>query len=174
MEAGGKITINSVQYTISAVNTSTKVITLTSALTAAANSGASVSCPYYNSMLGAGWSCLTSTNPRGVTAGWTTNEITITADAVLNFETFKCAIKDTDTSAGNASANKVVCDIISFTDMSDPITVDLVSQKGFTIKITGMMSMPKRCCIVTVRYWTMTGLPIPTHGNCGTRPEHPS
>ena len=39
----------------------------------------------------------TSTNPRGVTAGWTTNEITITADAVLNFETFKCAIKDTDT-----------------------------------------------------------------------------
>ena len=75
--------------------------------------------------------------PRGVTAGWTTNEITITADAVLNFETFKCAIKDTDTSAGNASANKVVCDIISFTDMSDPITVDLVSQKGFTIKNNG-------------------------------------
>ena len=88
-------------------------------------------------MLGAGWACLTSTNPRGVTAGWTTNEITITADAVLNFETFKCAIKDTDTSAGNASANKVVCDIISFTDMSDPITVDLVSQKGFTIKNNG-------------------------------------
>lgn len=137
MEAGGKITISSVQYTISAVNTSTKVITLTSALTAAANSGALVSCPYYNPMLGAGWSCLTSTNPHGVTAGWTTNEITITADAVLNFETFKCAIKDTDTSAGNASANKVVCDIISFTDMSDPITVDLVSQKGFTIKNNG-------------------------------------
>ncbi|MCS2303786.1 hypothetical protein NXX23_17990 [Bacteroides ovatus] len=72
-----------------------------------------------------------------MTAGWTTNEITITADAVLNFETFKCAIKDTDTSAGNSSANKVVCDIISFTDMSDPITVDLVSQKGFTIKNNG-------------------------------------
>lgn len=88
-------------------------------------------------MLGAGWACLTSTNPRGVTAGWTTNEITITADAVLNFETFKCAIKDTDTSAGNSSANKVVCDIISFTDMSDPITVDLVSQEGFTIKNNG-------------------------------------
>ena len=118
-------------------NASTKVVTLTSALSAAAASGAAVSCPYYNSMLGAGWACLTSTNPRGVTAGWTTNEITITADAVLNFETFKCAIKDTDTSAGNASANKVVCDIISFTDMSDPITVDLVSQKGFTIKNNG-------------------------------------
>lgn len=85
-------------------------------------------------MLGTGWSCLTQNNPKGVTAGWTTNEITITADAVLNFETFKCAIKDTDTSAGNASANKVVCDIISFTVMSDPITVDIISQKGFTIK----------------------------------------
>lgn len=134
MEAGGKVAIGSAQYTISSVNASTKVVTLTSALSAAAVSGAAVSCPYYNSMLGTGWSCLSSTNQRGVTAGWTTNEITITADAVLNFETFKCAIKDTDTSAGNASANKVVCDILSFSDMSDPITVDLVSQKGFTIK----------------------------------------
>lgn len=137
MEAGSKITIGSAQYTISAINTSTKVVTLTAALSAAAASGGTVSCPYYNSMLGIGWSCLTSSNQRGVTAGWTTNEITITADAVLNFETFKCAIKDTDTSAGNASANKVVCDIISFSDMSDPITVDLVSQKGFTIKNNG-------------------------------------
>lgn len=137
MEAGGKISIASTQYTISSVNASTKVITLTSALSAAAASGATVTCPYYNAMLGIGWSCLTSSNQRGVTAGWTTNEITITADAVLNFETFKCAIKDTDTSAGNASANKVICDIISFSDMSDPITVDLISQKGFTIKNNG-------------------------------------
>lgn len=134
MEAGGKITIGSAQYTISSVNASTKVVTLTSALSSAAASGLSISCPYYNSMLGIGWSCLSSTNQRGVTSGWTTNEITITADAVLNFETFKCTIKDNDTSAGNASANKVVCDILSFSDMSDPITVDMVSQKGFTIK----------------------------------------
>ena len=88
MEAGGKITINSVQYTISAVNTSTKVITLTSALTAAANSGASVSCPYYNSMLGAGWSCLTSTNPRGVTAGWTTNESKYSINSLVYWVTY--------------------------------------------------------------------------------------
>lgn len=134
VEPGGKITVGSASYTISAVNASTKVITLTSGLSAAAVMGASVSCPYYNSMLGVSWSCLTSTHQKGVTAGWTTNEISITADAVLNFETFKCAIKDTDTSAGNASANKVVCDIISFSDMSDPIAVSIVSQKGFTIK----------------------------------------
>lgn len=137
MEAGGKLSVAAAQYTISAVNASTKVVTLTSALSAAAVSGAAVTCPDYNAMLGAGWACLTSASPRGVTAGWTTNEITVTADAVLNFETFKCAIKDTDTSSGNASANKVVCDILSFSDMSDPITVDLVSQKGFTIKNNG-------------------------------------
>jgi len=134
MEAGGKMVIGSATYTISAVNSGTKVITLTSALSAAGASGAAVKCPYYNAMLGNGWSCLTSTNPKGVTAGWTTNEISITADAVLNFETFKCAIKDTDTSAGNSSANMVVCDIISFSDLSDPIMVDIVSQKGFIIK----------------------------------------
>ncbi|MDR2914003.1 MAG: hypothetical protein LBV74_04075 [Tannerella sp.] len=134
MEPGGKIVIGTATYTISSVNTGTKTITLTAALSAAAASGDAVKSPYYNSMLGAGWSCLTSTNRRGVTAGWTTNEITVTADAVLNFETFKCAIKDTDTSAGNVSANKIVCDIISFSDMSDPIMVDIVSQKGFIIK----------------------------------------
>lgn len=134
MEAGGKVTVGSATYTISSVNTGTKVVTLTSALSAAAASGAAIKSPYYNSMLGAGWACLTSTNSRGVTAGWTTNEITITADAVLNFETFKCAIKDTDTSTGNTSANMIVCDIISFSDMSDPIMVDIVSQKGFIIK----------------------------------------
>lgn len=137
MEAGGMLSIASVQYTISSVNTSTKVVTLTSGLSTAASSGAAVYCPYYNPMLGIGWATLSSSNQRGVTKGWTTNEITITADAVLNLETFKCAIKDTDTSAGNASANKVVCDLISFSDMSDPITVDLVSQKGFTIKNNG-------------------------------------
>lgn len=134
MEAGSKITISSAQYIISSINISTKVVTLTSPLSAAVASGTSISCPYYNAELGVGWSCLTQNNQHGVAAGWTTNEITITADAVLNFETFKCAIKDTDTSAGNASANKVVCDIISFSDMSDPISVDIVSQKGFTIK----------------------------------------
>ena len=86
MEAGGKISIGSVQYTISAVSASTKVVTLTSALTGTSASGSPVSCPYYNAMLGAGWACLTSANPRGVTAGWTTNEITITADIQMRHQ----------------------------------------------------------------------------------------
>lgn len=131
---GSKITAGGVTYTVSSVAIATKVVTLTSALTAAVTSGSAVTCPDYDANLGVGWAKLTSTNQRGVTSGWTTNEIVITADAVLNFETFKCAIKDTDTSAGNASANKVVCDIISFTDFSDPISVHLVSNKGFVIK----------------------------------------
>lgn len=137
MEAGGKLAIGSAKYTISSVDAGTKVVTLTSALGAATASGVSVSCPFYNADLGVSWSHLTSSNPKGVTGGWTTNEITITADAVLNFETFKCAIKDMDASAGNVSANKVVCDILSFSDMSDPISVDIASQKGFTIKNNG-------------------------------------
>ncbi|MDL2320702.1 hypothetical protein LJC45_06190, partial [Alistipes sp. OttesenSCG-928-B03] len=93
-----------------------------------------VSCPYYDEMLGAGWAKLSSTNPRGVSSGYDTNEITITADAILNFDTFKCAIKDMDNSEANITAGMVVCDILSFSDMSDPITVDIVSQSGFIIK----------------------------------------
>lgn len=134
MEPGTQLQIGSQKYTVKSVDTNTSTVTLTSGLSAVANTGTAVTCPFYNSMLGAGWSCLTSNNQRGVTGGWTTNEITISSDAVLNFETFKCAIKDTDTSAGNVSANKVVCDIISFSDLSDPIQVFLESQRGFTIK----------------------------------------
>lgn len=134
MEAGGEMVIGSSQYTISSINESTRSVTLTTVLNEAAASGTSITCPYYNAMLGVSWACLTQANPRGVIAGWTTNEITITADAVLNFETFKCAIQIVDTGTGNVSANKVVCDTLSFSDLSDPITVDLVSQKGFTIK----------------------------------------
>lgn len=134
IEPGTQLQIGSQKYTVKSVTTNTNTVILTSGLSAVANAGTAVTCPFYNSMLGAGWSCLTSTNQRGVTAGWTTNEITISANAVLNFETFKCAIKDTDTSSGNVSANKVVCDIISFSDLSDPIQVFLESQRGFTIK----------------------------------------
>ena len=50
--------------------------------------------------LGSGvWTEITSANAGGVT-GYTTNEITIPESAVLNFESFKCEIKDTDPSSG--------------------------------------------------------------------------
>lgn len=137
IEPGSKLIVGSVTYTVSSVNKAMKNVTLTTALSAAVAVNTPVTCPYYHENLGSGWSLLTSANPCGVTAGWDTNEITVSADAVLNFETFKCAIKDTDTSASNGSANMVVADLISFSDMSDPISVDLVSQKGFVIKNDG-------------------------------------
>ena len=133
IEAGSKLLISGTTHTVSAVNHSTKVVTLTANIAATANATV-VKCPYYNAALGPCWAVLNSSNPRGVTAGYATNEITISADAVLNFDTFKCAIKDTDTSAGNSTAGIIVCDLLSFSDMSDPVMVDIVSQRGFIIK----------------------------------------
>ena len=133
IEAGSKLLISGTTHTVSSVNHSTKVVTLTANIAATANATV-VKCPYYNASLGPCWALLNSGNPRGVTAGYATNEITISADAILNFDTFKCAIKDTDMSAGNTSAGAIVCDMLSFSDMSDPILVDIVSQKGFIIK----------------------------------------
>ena len=73
------------------------------------------------------WESLAASNSYGIT-GTTTNEITIPASAVLNFESFKCAIKDTDTASG--TYNTTVSDIISFSDLSDPYIVEVSSTTG--------------------------------------------
>jgi len=73
------------------------------------------------------WEDLAATNTYGITSV-TTNEITIPASAVLNFESFRCTIKDTDTASG--SYNTTVSDIISFSDLSDPYVVELNSTTG--------------------------------------------
>lgn len=81
--------------------------------------------------LGSGtWSEITSANAAGVT-GFTTNEITIPESAVLNFESFKCEIKDTDAASG--TYNTSVSDIISFADMSDPYQVEITAPAGTTL-----------------------------------------
>lgn len=81
--------------------------------------------------LGSGvWTEITSTNAGGIT-GYTTNEITIPASAVLNFESFKCEIKDNDSSSG--TYNTTVADIISFADMSDPYQVEITTPQGTTL-----------------------------------------
>lgn len=67
------------------------------------------------------WTALTSGNALGVT-GFNTSKITIPHSAVLNQETFKCDIKDTDT--GSSTYNQTVSDFISFVDMSDPYEID--------------------------------------------------
>lgn len=73
------------------------------------------------------WEALAASNSYGIT-GTTTNEITIPASAVLNFESFKCTIKDTDTASG--TYNTSVSDIISFSDLSDPYVVEVSSTTG--------------------------------------------
>lgn len=73
------------------------------------------------------WESLAANNAYGIT-GTTTNEITIPASAVLNFESFKCVIKDTDTASG--TYNTSVSDIISFSDLSDPYIVEVSSTTG--------------------------------------------
>lgn len=81
--------------------------------------------------LGSGvWTEITSTNAGGIT-GYTTNEITIPASAVLNFESFKCEIRDNDPASG--TYNTTVADIISFADMSDPYQVEITTPQGTTL-----------------------------------------
>lgn len=81
--------------------------------------------------LGSGtWTEITSANAGGIT-GYTTNEITIPESAVLNFESFKCEIKDTDAASG--TYNTTVSDIISFADMSDPYQVEITAPAGTTL-----------------------------------------
>lgn len=73
------------------------------------------------------WELLAASNSYGIT-GPVTNEITIPASAVLNFESFKCVIKDTDTASG--TYNTSVSDIISFSDLSDPYIIEVSSSTG--------------------------------------------
>lgn len=65
--------------------------------------------------------------------GYTTRKITIPNDAVLNYATFKCTIKDTDT--GSSTYNKEVTDTISFIDMSDPYDIRMDLPQGDSISV---------------------------------------
>lgn len=95
--------------------------------------------------LGSGnWTEITSANAGGIT-GYTTNEITIPESAVLNFDSFKCTIKDTDAASG--TYNTTVSDIISFADMSDPYQVEITAPAGTTLT-SGLTST-----ILTVNCW---------------------
>lgn len=61
-------------------------------------------------------------------SGWTTNELTVKADGVDNFELFKCIITDTDT--GASTYNKTCEQTITVNDATDPYTVDIASPTG--------------------------------------------
>lgn len=90
------------------------------------------------------WTKLDATTNFGCT-GYTTNELTIPAAAVLNFESFKCEIKDTDSASG--SYNSTVSDIVSFADLTDPYQIEVVSPAGDKI-VNGLGSI-----VVTAEVW---------------------
>jgi hypothetical protein len=86
------------------------------------------------------WVVLTSANAAtyGIT-GYTTNEIVIPASAVINYASFKCSIKDTD--SGSSTYNKIVEDYISFVDMSDPYEIDVDFPNGDGVVSGGLATV---------------------------------
>jgi len=75
---------------------------------------------------GIGWKRLTNTS--NVYTGVTTREITIYADAVPSLGVFKCIITDTDSTSN--TYNGIFFDTVTFTDLSDPIQMTIVSSGG--------------------------------------------
>ena len=60
--------------------------------------------------------------------GYNTNEVTIFATDVLNYETFRCEVTDTDPSSGQSQTK--FYDYVSFSDLSDPYVVEVNSTTG--------------------------------------------
>lgn len=81
---------------------------------------------------GVGWRKLTSTINYGIT-GYTTDTISVPASAVLNVETFKCVITDTDTVS--PTHTQKFFDVVTFMDQSDPIQVTVESPGGTIFKV---------------------------------------
>ena len=77
---------------------------------------------------GVGWKKLSNTT--NVYTGVTTRLITIYPDAVPSVATFKCVIKDTDSTSD--TYNGTFYDTITFTDLSDPVQCTIVSSGGDT------------------------------------------
>jgi len=61
-------------------------------------------------------------------SGYNTNELTVQADGVDNFELFKCVITDTDT--GSSTYNKTVEQTITVNDATDPYMLEITSPTG--------------------------------------------
>lgn len=77
---------------------------------------------------GVGWKKLSNTT--NVYTGVTTRLITIYPSAVPSVASFKCVIKDTDSSSD--TYNGTFYDTITFTDLSDPVQCTIVSSGGDT------------------------------------------
>jgi hypothetical protein len=117
---------------ISAINIGTKTVTIVGTWASIQASGVAVIDPRYDVKVGAGWSIIDATHTYGGITGYTINEITVVDASVLNYETFQCLITDTD--ASSPTYNQFVSDIISFTDSTDPVLVDIEAPGGTILK----------------------------------------
>lgn len=116
---------------ITAINTGTKTLTISSALSTAQSSGATVKHSSYDVDAGGGWRLIPADITNNIT-GVTTNEITVYAGYILDVGVFLCIIKDTDT--GSNTYNKCFEDSVTFIDQTDPIQVSIVSTGGDVFK----------------------------------------
>lgn len=117
---------------VSAVNTGTKVVTVTGTWASIQGIGVAVIDPRYDVKAGAGWSIIDATHTYSGCTGYTTNEMTVMNGTVLDYETFQCLVTDTD--ASSPTYNQTICDFVSFNDMTDPIAVDIEAPSGVILK----------------------------------------
>lgn len=132
VQAGGQIRAGGVTYTVLSVNTTSKVVTLTSNLTAAVASGAPVTCPHYDTAFGAGWAKISSDAYFNGITGFATKTLIVPNAAVLNLEVFKCLAKDNSTGASTSGQTAQAVETLN--DMSDPIDLKIWSPDGDIIK----------------------------------------
>ena len=79
---------------------------------------------------GTGWRKLANASSKY--AGVTTSTLTVYAESVLNYDVFKCVVKDTDKTSN--SYNKEFVDTATLIDQSDPVQCEIVSTGGTVFK----------------------------------------
>lgn len=130
MLRGANLRVLGYDYVIGSVNSSTSIV-LTENLQTDVPSNTRIYNPYYDEDGGNGWAYINETNSFGIT-GYTTNEITIPESSVVNFATFKCVIKDLDSTS--ITYNQTVYATASFLDQQDPLQISFNTPEGTIFK----------------------------------------
>lgn len=130
MLRGANLRVLGYDYVIGSVNSSTSIV-LTENLQTDVPSNTRIYNPYYDEDGGNGWAYINETNSFGIT-GYITNEITIPESSVVNFATFKCVIKDLDSTS--ITYNQTVYATASFLDQQDPLQVFFNTPEGTIFK----------------------------------------
>lgn len=117
--------------TITAINTSTKVLTLSAGLSAAQAIGVTVKHANYDTDAGAGWRLIPADITNNIT-GVATGTITLYPAYFTDIAVLMCVVKDTD-SASN-TYNQCFKDTVTFVDQTDPFQVTITSSGGDVFK----------------------------------------